>query len=133
MLTNLTQAAHCLDDIVAIEIRAGVSTLVQMPQYHQVVEARDTRQHEQYNPDSLLNDIGLIFVRRRIPMTELVRPIALPRRSQANNKFIGDVTTIIGWGKWGNECELMRSSIKVIAHVRNYSQLSKNCRTIFAL
>jgi Trypsin len=100
------QAAHCLDDVTQIEVRMGVSTLFQTPQHQQLVQARDIRPHPQYNRDTLINDIGLIYVQQRIPFTNLVQPIALPSMSQENNRFVGDGATIIGWGKWGNEGEI---------------------------
>jgi hypothetical protein len=65
----------------------------------QMVEARDFRQHPRYNTHTLINDIALIFVRRRISFSSRVQPIALPSRVHTRNRFTGSVGTIIGWGR----------------------------------
>jgi hypothetical protein len=82
---------------------AGVISLFQTPQYQQTVDWRDFRPHPQYNRDTLINDIALIFLRRRISFNNVMQPIALPPRSHVNNRFIGDAATIFGWGRWGND------------------------------
>lgn len=105
LVNNLFQAAHCLDSIRKIDVKAGVTTLFQTANYQLTVESRDTRQHPQYNRDTLINDIGLVFLRRRIQFSPYMQPVTLPRLSQIHNRFVGDGTTIIGWGQWGNERE----------------------------
>lgn len=77
----------------------------QTPQYQQVVEARHVRTHPHYNRNLLLNDIALIHLSQRIQFSDTLQLITLPRISQLNHQFIGDGTTIIGWGKWGKDRE----------------------------
>ena len=86
-------------------MRLGISSLLQTPPYQQVVEVGDFRQHPWYDREYLFNDIGLIFLRRRIVFTDNIQPIALPRRSQEFDRFIGDGTTITGWGEFGSGSE----------------------------
>lgn len=65
----------------------------------QMIDARDFRQHPRYNTHTLINDIALIFVRRRITFSSRIQPIALPARVHVRNRFVGSVGTIIGWGR----------------------------------
>ena len=93
-------AAHCLEDVTRIEVQAGVHNIFRgIPEYRSTVLPRDLRSHPQYNSDTLLNDIGLVFVLNRIPLGGSMNRIILPSRSQVNNRFIGSIGTVIGWGR----------------------------------
>jgi Trypsin len=92
-----------LDDVTRIEVMAGVHSIFRgSPQYRAIVQARDIRPHPQYNRDTLINDIGLLFLTRRIPFNNVMQPIALPPRSHENNRFIGEAATIVGWGRFSD-------------------------------
>lgn len=45
------------------------------------------------------HDMGLIQLPEEVPMSEHVRPICLPRRSQAGNTYQERRAEICGWGK----------------------------------
>lgn len=93
-------AAHCLDDIVEIEVLAGLNNIFTgTPLYKRTVEPRDIRVHPQYNRQTMINDIGIVFLLNRIPLGTSMQRIALPQRSQINNRFVGSIGTIIGWGR----------------------------------
>jgi chymotrypsin len=64
-----------------------------------MIEPRDFRQHPRYNTHTLINDIALIFLRRRLTFSNRVQPIQLPLRTQARNRFVGSTGTIVGWGR----------------------------------
>ncbi|CRK91435.1 CLUMA_CG005107, isoform A [Clunio marinus] len=102
LATPRNHAAHCLEDILNLDVLAGLIDITQNPQYRQRVELRDIRQHPEYDNDSLLNDIALIHLIRRIPFNRLMQKIALPSRSLINNRFTGSLGTIIGWGQTSN-------------------------------
>lgn len=97
------QAAHCLDDITRVEVQAGIQRIFRgTPQYRAMVELRDIRKHPQYNTDTLINDIALIFLMRRIPFNDAMQRIALPPRAHTLNRFVGQQGTIIGWGRYSD-------------------------------
>lgn len=82
-------------------MQAGIQRIFRgSPQYRAMVEPRDIRKHPQYNSETLLNDIGLIFLLNRIPLNEAMQRIALPPRSHATNRFIGQSGTVVGWGRF---------------------------------
>lgn len=85
---------------MTIDVMAGINDIVNgNPQYRATVESRDIRAHPNYNRDTLVNDIGLVFVLNRIPFSNAMNRIALPPRAHANNRFIGSTGTVIGWGR----------------------------------
>lgn len=98
---------------------AGVHSIFRgSPQYRQMVEARDIRPHPQYNRDTLVNDIGLVFILRRIPFNNVMQPIALPPRSHINNRFIGETATIVGWGRFSDGESRVVFSCSFIIQIR---------------
>ena len=93
----LITAAHCLDDLIRMDIQAGSLQIFQgTPQYRSTVQQRDVRQHPQYDKETLRNDIGLIYVMQPIRFTTGLQPIALPARHLASSSFIGHVPNVIG-------------------------------------
>jgi hypothetical protein len=100
---NFLKAAHCLDNVTRIEVQAGIHRIFRgTPLFRAMVNPRDFRPHPQYNEDTLINDIALIFIQRRIPFNTNVQPIALTPRSHINNRFVGQTGTIIGWGRFSD-------------------------------
>jgi len=90
-------AAHCLDDLIRIDVQAGSLRIFQgTAQYRTTVMQRDVRQHPQYDKDTLRNDIGLIYVMQPIRFSAGLTPIALPARHLASSTFIGQIPFVIG-------------------------------------
>lgn len=93
-----------MDDVTRIEVQAGIQRIFRgTPTYRSIVQAgRNIRVHPQYNSETLLNDIALIFLVNRIPMNDVMQRIALPPRSHANNRFVGFFGIVIGWGRFND-------------------------------
>lgn len=49
-----------MDDLLRLEVLAGVHNIFGQVQQRQNVDARDCRQHPRYNTQTLLNDIGIM-------------------------------------------------------------------------
>lgn len=98
-------AAHCLDDLVSIEVIAGTTNIFARgtPPYRQIVPAADTRQHPGYDRTTLRDDIGLLCLRRSVPSNSQIGTIRLPTRSMANMNFaarsVQERPFVIGWGR----------------------------------
>jgi hypothetical protein len=86
--------------VTRVEVQAGIHNIFRgTPQYRAMVEPRDLRKHPQYNDASLINDIALIYVIRPMPLGAMMQRIALPRRANANDRFVRSMATVIGWGR----------------------------------
>jgi secreted trypsin-like serine protease len=93
-------AAHCLDDLIYLEVNAGMTNIFRSnAQYRARVLLRDTRQHERYNRDLLNDDIGWIRLRTPITFSSSMRAVALPSRALAVNSNQNSNPFIIGWGR----------------------------------
>jgi len=109
-------AAHCLEDVTRVEVQAGVHNIFRgTPEFRATVLPRDLRVHPQYNSDTLLNDIGLVFVLARIPLGNSMQRIALPPRSQINNRFVGSIGTVIGWGRTSDTTQALSDALRFVA------------------
>lgn len=95
-------AAHCLDDLISIDVLAGTTNIFRgTPPYRATVLAHDTRQHPTYDKTTLRDDIGLLSLRTAIPTNNQIVPVRLPLRSmvQANLVERRDRPFLIGWGR----------------------------------
>ncbi|KAG5679407.1 hypothetical protein PVAND_008975 [Polypedilum vanderplanki] len=122
-------AAHCLDDILRIEVQAGTLNIFQgVPRYRETVQPSHTRQHHQYDSDTLRNDIGLIYLMRPIPFSPAIRPIALPSRVTATSTFQGMLTTVIGWGRFEDAKQSLSDTLQF---VRLPIVQDRQCTTVY--
>ncbi|KAL6262143.1 hypothetical protein P5V15_007240 [Pogonomyrmex californicus] len=56
--------------------------------------------HENFNNNSLNNDIAIIEVNEPIPLNSIVRPVCLPDKTI---DYTGALATVIGWGRIGED------------------------------
>jgi len=124
-------AAHCLDNLARLVVQAGIHDISRgVPQYRAMVERRDTRQHPQYNTKTLVHDIALIHLLTPLTFSIAVQRIALPTRAQANNHFVGQTATVIGWGLF-SDGELLLLVSCTTDKITNLLllQITQHCRT----
>jgi secreted trypsin-like serine protease len=98
-------AAHCLDDLISIDVIAGTANIFQgNPAYRATVKAKDIRQYPGYDKGTLRDDIGLIALRKEIRPNLLIAPVKLLTRSMVLNNFLWDRDRpfLIGWGRTSN-------------------------------
>ncbi|XP_047129253.1 uncharacterized protein LOC105847406 isoform X1 [Hydra vulgaris] len=69
-----------------------------------------TAVHPKFNFDSLENDIGLIELKEKAKLSDKILPICLPTSEQRFLSRIGQIGTVIGWGKTtsGEPSELLK-------------------------
>ncbi|XP_046400892.1 transmembrane protease serine 9-like [Ischnura elegans] len=65
----------------------------------QVFQTRDVTVHEDYDPDTINNDISLLRLPKSAQVTQYVNIIALPPRSMQGDDLVGQKLTVSGWGK----------------------------------
>ncbi|CAG9801526.1 unnamed protein product [Chironomus riparius] len=108
-------AAHCLDDLIRIDVQAGTLNIFQgTPQYRATVMQRDVRQHPQYDKETLRNDIGLIYAMQPIRFSSGLQPIALPARHLVSSSFIGQIPFVIGWGRFSDSRHVLSDALQYV-------------------
>lgn len=109
-------AAHCVAGVTRIDITAGVHNINDRSdgEYRTAVSPRNTLIHRNFDPDSLENDIALIWVSDRITYSNRIQPIALPSRQFERNQFVGIISTVSGWGKYSSEHSDLSAELRFV-------------------
>jgi hypothetical protein len=95
-------AAHCLDDLISIDVIAGTTNIFRgTPPYRATVMSSDIRQHSGYDKVTLRDDIGLVCLRTAIQTSSQIAPVRLPARSMVQTNLVQrpDRPFLIGWGR----------------------------------
>lgn len=93
-------AAHCLEyinefnPVSALSIRIGSSFL---HRDGQVIDIREIRVHEQYNPSTYDFDVALLYVATPLTFSAQVQPAKLP--STTTSVQTGEIVQVSGWGR----------------------------------
>lgn len=93
-------AAHCLENMINIRLFFGAH-LIRSPEPQQVRVDQlpnSFRIHEQYNPRTFANDIALIIMTERLPLNQFMQPISIPTGAEIDLLFVGENTSVYGWG-----------------------------------
>lgn len=101
-------AAHCLHNFNRALVILGAHNLsnVEAGAYAKWVDSTDFRIHSDFNYKSALMDIALIILSTPVNYSQAIQPIQLPSGNLLNDKFIGDIATISGFGKTCEDCKL---------------------------
>lgn len=91
-------AAHCVYDGTSpgTTVSAGAHDLRRPTREQQTVRVAKAIYHEQYNPDTTLNDIAILVLAQPIKFTPQAQPACLPSAGES----VADNTplTVAGWG-----------------------------------
>ena len=91
----------------------------------QIVTTRDATAHQNYNPNTINNDIAVIRMSQGVSGTG-IGPVRLPSRSQAGETFTGERVRVSGWGRT-SDCKLNHCSFSLISHI---PLLKLKCSTV---
>ncbi|TRY62583.1 hypothetical protein TCAL_02652 [Tigriopus californicus] len=91
----LVTAAHCLDNAVQVEVRAGCLLNYQC---EAIEAARGWIVHPSYDRRTLNNDIALIQVQRPLRFSRKIQPSCLPGSYLGDNRGV----IVVGWGATSN-------------------------------
>ncbi|CAB3375162.1 Hypothetical predicted protein [Cloeon dipterum] len=113
-------AAHCVYKRVTFVVTAGGVTRNTVETGEIVMTSTVKIVHENYNPVRIWNDIALIRVPHNYTFNDFIKPIRLPKTSDANKTFSGILATASGFGKTSNlgatSQTLMFVNLKVISN-----------------
>ncbi|XP_018334896.1 brachyurin-like isoform X2 [Agrilus planipennis] len=86
-------AAHCLDEVIL-----GAHKYREIESTQQRINTSTFKVHEQFNSETLDNDLGVIYLPTPAKINHYVQLIALPSRTDVSNSFAGHKATASGWG-----------------------------------
>merc|ERR1712228_239911 len=93
-------AAHCADGASYFDIMAGAHNVRQASEPHRVeITSYNGWTHPDWNNQDLSNDLALVHLPEKVAFSEYIRPSCLPPAPDANEEYVGQLTTPVGWGK----------------------------------
>merc|ERR1712168_762287 len=93
-------AAHCADGASYFDIMAGAHNVRASSEPHRIeITSFEGQTHPEWDSSSLYADIALVRLPEKVAFSEYIRPSCLPPASDANEEYVGQLTTPVGWGK----------------------------------
>jgi len=93
-------AAHCADGASYFDIMAGAHNVRAGSEPHRIeITSFEGQTHPEWDSNSLYADIALVHLPEKVAFSEYIRPSCLPPASDANEEYVGQLTTPVGWGK----------------------------------
>merc|ERR1712158_67526 len=93
-------AAHCADGASYFDIMAGAHNVRASSEPHRIeITSFEGQTHPEWDSNSLYADIALVHLPEKVAFSEYIRPSCLPPASDANEEYVGQLTTPVGWGK----------------------------------
>ncbi|KAJ3659999.1 hypothetical protein Zmor_011657 [Zophobas morio] len=91
-------AAQCIHSTNIAYVFLGVHNLTQQEDTHVFKISNELIIHQNFNISNWSNDIALIKLPESVEFTDAIQPVALPRRSDVDNYFVGAIGIASGWG-----------------------------------
>jgi len=93
-------AAHCADGASYFDIMAGAHNVRASSEPNRIeITSFEGQTHPEWDSNSLYADIALVHLPEKVAFSEFIRPSCLPPASDANEQYVGQLTTPVGWGK----------------------------------
>ncbi|XP_025835882.1 brachyurin-like [Agrilus planipennis] len=93
-------AAHCLneDGLISLEVILGAHNIGHRESTQQRILTSTFKFHEGYSDETLVNDLGIVYLPTPANLNQYVQLITLPSRADASNSFVGSQAIVSGWG-----------------------------------
>ncbi|XP_018332106.1 brachyurin-like isoform X2 [Agrilus planipennis] len=92
-------AAHCLvNELVSVVVVLGAHNITFRETTQQRIRTSTFKVHEEFNNETLENDLGIVYLPTPAKLNRYVQLIALPTRDDADNDFVGSEAITSGWG-----------------------------------
>merc|ERR1712004_246672 len=93
-------AARCADGASYFDIMAGAHNVRESSEPHRIeITSFEGQTPPEWDSNSLYADIALVHLPEKVAFSEFIRPSCLPPASDANEQYVGQLTTPVGWGK----------------------------------
>lgn len=102
--TRVVTAAHCVDIVSSVTTVFGAHFLnrEESTQVRQTVPLIGLIWHENYNPQTLTNDVAIINLPASVTFNSVIQPVVLPDGADLNNDFVGQSAIASGWGRFSS-------------------------------
>ncbi|XP_025835992.1 brachyurin-like [Agrilus planipennis] len=92
-------AAHCLfTRVESLIVILGAHRIRETESTQQRIPTTNYKLHEQYNNNTLENDLAMVYLPTPANLNRYVQLIALPSRADVSNSFVGSEARASGWG-----------------------------------
>ncbi|KAF4519929.1 hypothetical protein B566_EDAN012571 [Ephemera danica] len=96
-VNRILTAGHCVEGSSYTDVYVGTHDIYDSSDpERQTYRSTFTAMHPSYNWP--LNDIAVLHIPDMV-FTSRIQPVRLPRRSDGSNLFVGQLTTLSGWGQ----------------------------------
>nr|AYV99583.1 venom polypeptide [Dolopus genitalis] len=132
--TVVVTAAHCLNQALNAIVMFGAHNRYAPEEPGRImidITPENMIVHETYNRISSENDIALIILPRKVPLSKIIQTINLPRLSQKSNKFENTMALISGWGRKGDGPQ--DSGVRELRFVLRRILPDENCKHIYPM
>lgn len=102
-------------------------TTVEVNQLRLTVTAANYRLHEDYNPQTLVNDVALLHLPTVVAYNAFIQPSTLPT-DFASELFVGDIAVATGWGRTS---DTVPGTSPVLRSVDNPIITNAACQAVF--
>ncbi|XP_059479425.1 brachyurin-like [Neocloeon triangulifer] len=107
-------AAHCIDGAFIWEVVLGAQNINDNSEpTRQTFVSQNAQLHENYNPNTINNDIGIINL-GGVASGAGISPVRLPSRSQVGTTFTGDRVRVSGWGRFSDSNPSISPELKFV-------------------
>ncbi|XP_069688739.1 brachyurin-like [Periplaneta americana] len=89
-------AGHCIGS--SYQVTVGANNVYNPETGTVVITTRSSIRHENYNSDTLANDIGLVRI-PSVSYSTYISPVSLSSRSDQGNSYAGETVIVTGWGQ----------------------------------
>lgn len=103
--TRVVTAAHCVDVVSSVDTVFGAHFILDTTEPTQVRRTTPSSGliwHENYNPQTLVNDVAVINLLTPITFNAVIQPVNLPTGADLTDDFAGQIAVASGWGRFSS-------------------------------
>jgi secreted trypsin-like serine protease len=106
-------AAHCVEDALYFDILAGAHNVRESNEPHRVeITSFNGFTHEDWDHNTLANDIALIELPEPITFNDYIKPSCLPTAGHSCD--VGEMVSVIGWGKPSDSANSISPTLQMV-------------------
>ncbi|EFA10698.1 brachyurin [Tribolium castaneum] len=91
-------AAHCGVGVTEALVTLGAHKVFETEDTQVKITSKEIKVHEEYDDNLIVNDIAVIKLPQPVNLTDSIKTVALPNKTDVNNTFVGTTARISGWG-----------------------------------